>query len=237
MHQHDIVRMAAHCLDVLKRRGIELDAGQDISEFTRRMREAEKPDAHPMLSPSWHDFTSGDFMSLTFVRDGVDIGGVAARFIDLGQEPLSDYWARTYTRLYGVDQSPVMDMAPLIQREICGRIVYLGEFYIKKGARGEPGVSAVILRYLQCIVALTWRPEWIYGFVRAEDAERGKAVQYGFTLQIPAVQIWVKQQSRRSSSEYFVANRYIDLAHMASRCAVDPELYLPGYKAVQNEST
>ena len=235
MKQHYLVELASMLLWEVQDRGFNIEPVQSIDDFEGRVTALGKPENHPMLSPRWHDFLHSDAFGLILRSDGRDVGGVAARFTDLRDESLADYWARTYRRAYGSGAScPVRSPAPIVRNQMSGKIVYVGEMFIIPDMRGMKHLSALLVRYLQVLSAITWRPDWIYGFVRDADAQRGKANQYGFSIQIPVAQIWAVDRPDRSSGEHLVANDYQHLCH-AAECSRDmPEVFVPGYGELQS---
>ncbi len=235
---HALAVYASECLSALKSAGFQIEAAADLGEFEKRLCEAGKVAAHPMISPDWHDLTAANSLGLILTLDGVDVGGVAAMFVDLGAGSLADYWGRSYRRLYADgEKTPVFDPAPFIERNISKRVVYLGELFLKPGVRGVPGVSASAVKYIQALSALSWQPDWIYGFLRKEDAERGKATQYGFTVQIPFFLRWTDPHQRRSPTDFFVANSFDDIAHIAERHSHIHPRRKSDHTGVQKEST
>ena len=228
--QHDLVEMGGYCLEVLRKPGFSVEGTNDITKFENRMLEIGKKRNHAMISPSWHDFTQPEVFGLILKKDGRDVGGVAARHTDIGRESLAEYWQRSYQRLYGEGEvSPVHSAAPIAQHSMRGRIVYLGELYLSRPVRGTPFLTSSVLRYHQALAAITFSPDWLYGFIRAEDINRGKGTQYGFSIQVNSAQLWHRSAPNRSETEYLVANDMDHLNHIAGRIIHNPSVYLPGY--------
>ena len=235
MSTHELVEMSGYCLAAIRARGLRVHRVERLREFEERMRALGMPDPHPMLSARWNDFPGGQAAGLVLTRGGQDVGGVAAHYYDLGGQSLGDYWEESYRRLYGKgDASPVYEPAPLAETTITGKVVYLGQLFLTKAER-DGVVSAALLRYIQAFCVIEWTPNWLYGFIRAEDVERGKAAQFGFTYQVPFAQLWRKEPETRFSTEYLVANDRRHVCHMASRLVRDPVAYVPGYATVVGE--
>jgi len=130
---------------------------ENIDAWQEEMTAIGKPKNHPMLSPEWQDFTLAEALGLQLIANGQLVGGVAARFHDLGQETLGEYWARSYRRMYGQGQSvPVHTPARRAAYDVKGRVVYLGELFINKDFRGD-GISALVMHYLFLLCAVRWR--------------------------------------------------------------------------------
>lgn len=228
MSEDDFFHLAAVCLARLSAQGIEVRAIEDIEKWEAELVMLGKRPNHPMISPGWHDFTFPEAFGLIFQRDGASIGGVAARFHDLGREPLGAYWARSYKRLYGGGEFiPVESPAMRASRDVIGKVVYLGELFITKEERKEAGdLSALVMNYLFLLCAVRWRPNWLYGFVRHEDAVRGKPTQYGFPIVCPGAQTWHEKIEERSTGEFFVAISCDDLKDQAAYYRRHPEWFV-----------
>ncbi|UWR74097.1 hypothetical protein [Phaeobacter inhibens] len=227
MHEDNMIRLAHICLRELEGAGLELIAVPNITEFQTRMARIGKAENHPMLSPDWHDFTSIEAFGIVFRIDGDDVGGVAARFIDIGDDSLARHWSATYSRLYNSGAgSPVTSFSNAAAREISGKIVYLGELFLNTANRKGRVNWRLVFHYLFSLAHLKWRPAWTYGFVRQADVLSGKASRYGFTRQHIGPQEWAVQVPSRSSSEYLVALPRIDLQEAAAFYVKHPEFLL-----------
>lgn len=234
MNRHELVTTGGHCLEILRTEGFEVRFVRDLNVFERRMEGVGKRVNYPMVSPRWHDFAPADAFGLVLERRGSDIGGVAARYHNLSGTTLAEYWAKSYARLYGASgASPVSEPAPLACR-ITGKVAYLGELYIAKKARGGVA-SGALLVYLQALTQLEWDLDWVYGFMRAEDVDRGKATRYGFSYQVISAQMWHTEPADRASTEFLVGNDRDALGHMAARISTYPNVFLPGYATPDGE--
>lgn len=238
MHEANIVQLTHICLSGLLVGGFEIEVTTSIEDFEERLACAEKLPNHPMISPSWHDFSPTEVFALVFRVDGQDIGGVAARFIDLGESSLADHWARSYKRLYGgMLETPVHNFSSIPRNEISGRIVYLGELFLKQEFRDRSLNWRAVFHYLFSLCFLRWRPDWIYGFVRQKDVLDGKASRYGFTRQHVGPQEWITSKPRRSSSEYLVAVPRRDFHDAAAFYARNPAALNLKQEVVRPESS
>ncbi|KII18284.1 hypothetical protein [Phaeobacter sp. S60] len=227
MHEDNMIRLAHICLGGLEQSGLRLHAVPDISEFQARMARIGKASNHPMLSPDWHDFTSVEAFGIVFCIDGEDVGGVAARFIDIGEDSLARHWASTYSRLYNSGAgSPVRAFSSTAAKEISGKIVYLGELFLNAENRKGKVNWRLVFHYLFSLAHLKWKPAWTYGFVRQTDVLSGKASRYGFTRQHIGPQEWEVHVPSRSSSEYLVTLPRIDLQEAAAFYVKHPEFLL-----------
>lgn len=208
----DVMTLFSVCLSGLARRGIAVDESSDFATCEQRMNAIGKASFTPMLSSEFNDLSKDQAAWLILRRDGSDIGGVAARLDSLNSETLSDFWDRSYRRLYHgagtLRNSRDCD-------EISGNVMYMGEFFIAKEARGSRHLLSLFTHLLFSYAALRWQPDWLYAFVRADDVRLGYASEYGFTRQYPGVHLWDKRPKGRAEGEYLVALPSGDLIRMA----------------------
>lgn len=228
MHEANLIDLSYACLRRLREDGLELDIVDDIRRFESRMADVGKPPNHPMISPRWHDFSSSEAFAIVFRKGDQDVGGVAARHLDLGEDSLAQHWETSYARLYQSGEgTPVDRFSSVAKREISGKVVYLGELFLKQGNRDGSICWRLIFHYLYVLCYLKWKPEWIYGFVRQPDVLSGKASRYGFTRQYIGPQEWRLPDAKRSNNEYLVALPKRDLLDAAAFYARHPEYLMP----------
>ncbi len=227
VREDDLTKLYALCLARLAALGVSTQVLSRIDAHEARMTELGKANHYPMISTNWNDFSEREAFGLMLRQNGRDIGGVAGRFIDLGRQTHDDHWRQSYRRMYGGGEVVPVRRACPASTKVSGRIVYLGELYLAEESRGIGGVSALTLYLMHTLVALRWSPDWIYGFMRAQDVLRGKAAQYGFTRAYPGAQKWREEGDRRSSAEYLVLMREEELVASAGHFAVEPGQFVP----------
>jgi GNAT superfamily N-acetyltransferase len=202
MIEHQLLTFASTCLISLDRLGFTISVTEDLDGWQARMIEIGKPSNHPMMSPQWHDFAHPEAFGVQLSANGNLVGGVAARYHDLGQETLGQYWGRSYKRLYGNGADiPVHSPARKAATEVTGKVVYLGELFVTPDFRSTGG-AALVMNYLFLLCAIRWKPSWIYGFIRQKDVLSGKPLQYGFSCIYPGAQTWINPPRERSTGEY-----------------------------------
>lgn len=213
----DIMKLFALCQQALEERGIGIEESSDFAACEARMRAIGKMSVTPMLSSDYHDLSRDNAAWLILQKDGHDIGGVAARHDLLISETLSNYWARSYARLYkGKGALRAVPDTPRPCDEIRGKVVYTGEFFIASEMRGSRHLLSLYTHLLFSYCHLRWHPDWLYAFVRARDARRGYAAEYGFTRQYPGAHFWQVLPDGRATGEYLVAIQSGELSDMAS---------------------
>jgi hypothetical protein len=228
MDEFKLMHFASMCSAILRDDGFSLEPAESIQDFEQRMQVLGKDPSHPMLCSKRHDFTQQNSFAIVVKYQGVDVGGVAAKFEDIGDLTLSQHLARSSSRLYNNGgASPVEAFTHSVDNEIKGRIVYFGELYMHSDYRKGRVDLAALLHHHNALAALKWTPDWIYGFIRQADVLSGKASRYGFTRQYPGCQTWVISGDRRHSTEYLVALAYRDAVDAAGFYLRMPNAFAP----------
>lgn len=212
----DLMTFSSSCLHSLEERGITVEESSDFQACEDRMRAIGKKSITPMISCEHNDLSKDNAGWLILRKDGEDIGGVAARHDTLISETLSEFWERSYGRLYkGQGLLRVVSDGPRPCDEISGKVIYMGEFFIAEHMRGSRHLLSLYTHLLFAYCQLRWQSDWLYAFVRADDARLGYATEYGFTRQYPGAHVWGALPKGRAVGEYLVAIQSTELADMA----------------------
>lgn len=185
----EIVRRAAPHLAVLESEGFQVYAPTDFTEIAGLVEQTGRVQQTPMMSISRNDFTLGTAFWLFLMVDGKCVGGCAAHFIDLRDEPFEQYLRRTSKEQYGRKEDPIDTIARPVSQEIGGRLIYLGELEIHPKYRGKLKTLSAFMRLLQSISVMKW-PEfdWMYAFIPFDHVKL--TGRYGFTWQMPYAIRW-----------------------------------------------
>ncbi len=212
----DLMKLFNTCAQRLEEKGITIEESSDFQACEDRMNAIGKHAVTPMISSQHNDLSADHAVWLILRKDGVDIGGVAARHDTLISETLTSYWARSYGRLYkGKGKLHAEPFATRACDEISGQVIYMGEFFIAKGVRGSRHLLSLYTHLLFAYCQLRWKPDWLYAFIRADDARLGYATEYGFTRQYPGAHSWEALPKGRALGEYLVAIQSGELLDMA----------------------
>ena len=223
----DIAKLFSLCQEKMQALDLGVSQTTDFHMAEERARAMGKSSFTPMLSSALNDLSRDDAFWMFLQQDGEDVGCVAARRDNLYSESLSEYWRRTQRRYYGLSEDEVSHShAPAAVNEIRGNVVYMGEFFIAKSARGSRNQLALFTHVLHSYAHLKWKPDWLYAFVRMKDNRRGYGVEYGFNRHIPMAQIWPSPPSGRQNGEYLTAISRDEILHMAASYWRNPELLL-----------
>lgn len=223
----DMMKFFSSCLIHLEDKGITVEESSNFRECEDRMRAIGKNSITPMISSEHNDLSKDNAIWLILRKNGEDIGGVAARHDILVSETLSSFWTRSYARLYkGQGHLHVVSDTPRPCDEISGRVIYMGEFFIAEHVRGSRHLLSLYTHLLFSYSQLRWQPDWLYAFVRADDARLGYATEYGFTRQYPGAHVWGVLPKGRATGEYLVAIRSDELSDMAHYFNLHPSCLL-----------
>lgn len=223
----NLMKLSATCVQSLEDKGITVEESSDFEACEARMQAIGKKTVTPMISSQHNDLSKDHAGWLILQKDGVDIAGVAARHDTLTSETLSSFWARSYGRLYRND-GQLCNATPIARPhdEISGQVVYMGEFFIAKQMRGSRHLLSLYTHLLFTYCQLRWQPDWLYAFIRADDARLGYATEYGFTRQYPGAHVWARIPKGRALGEYLVATPAQELRHMAAFFNDHPSSFL-----------
>lgn len=224
LNEHSLMKLAYLARARTEACGIALEVTSDLREFERELAAIGKPENYPMISPQWHDFATGDALGLMLQSNGKTIGGVAARFLDLGSDSLADHWESSYRRLYPGQGDPIKSRVSAA-KSMRGRLVYEGELFLQKDWRNAAIELPAAIHYMHVLCALKWRPAWLYAFIRNDGM--WCAPWYGWAHQHLAAHSWLREVERRSDRECLVSVSYEELCERAEYLISSPD-ELPG---------
>lgn len=181
----DYMHFAARAARVVEENGITPTVSRDFHKLKEIHRQA-RPDE--TLSPTFDPDTSDIGVNDGFWMQGVSGNGdivqlQAMRLYELGKQTLVDHLterAEEYAPFgKGVDvKRSSFDCAPVMSK-ITGRVVYHGEFWLSKEARGR-GFTGVFPRFLLFLAQQCWNPDWVFGLQAKTNAYRGLGQKEGY---------------------------------------------------------
>ncbi len=185
--EYDTALLCAHLSDDLKKDGIFLEQCSDFEKIERFAADIKKPGILPILSPTDNDFFETNcFWLLARARErdadpeqkGRPVGMIGMRRDQSGRESLKSYSERKLRALFPTEANVAIrpDRLPSFANDIKGDIVYMGDLYFSSERR-----SALVKRenmrkfatIAYSLIYLKWSDlDWIYAFIRDEDASR-----------------------------------------------------------------
>ncbi|MDQ7071871.1 MAG: hypothetical protein Q9M48_14265 [Rhodobacterales bacterium] len=216
MIQNDLVVQSAALLERLNGLGFDILAEDDFEVIQAKVTHTGKEWQSPMFSLMRNDFTRGSAFWAFLMKDDVEVGGVAARYYDLRSESLESYLHRTSSAQYGGGDPAIESIAKPVSENIGGRLVYFGELYFTKAARGNIKVLSTFARLSVILAAMSWPDfDWLYAFIPKEQIRFADA--YGFTYRLPKAITWKDPEPLgRRNSHVLIALSKSDFWHLLS---------------------
>ena len=233
---HQKAEIADLCKRLLKERGFVVEQTSDFDRVMSLVPTLGKPYLTRELSPAYNDFKEHDSFWLLIKRlpkaeeaeEPKVIGMIGCRCDDLKSQSVMPYMARQLKRLYGEDGNEAIDpdhYPPVLDR-MQGRIVYIGDFYVKDTFRGLkylPKRAVIFLVY--AYAAMEWDFDLAYAMIRREHADIGFITTYCDTISYPEGRFWTKVPPHRDDSEFFIAMEQADFRYLVKLFLKRPHIF------------
>ncbi|MDJ0826809.1 MAG: hypothetical protein QNJ16_15025 [Rhodobacter sp.] len=227
------LRTARVCINALESHGLELGELSDFDVVEQLIEDISKPYLTPILAPNRNDFTQENAFWLVAWDDCEPAMIIGAKLEDLKDEPIDKFWIRTARRHYPTPAGEtIKSVAPHIPNELGGRLVYIGDLFVRPKNRGTLGVLEKFMLLAHLTVAIRWNPDFTYAFMRDRDVRLGFANRYGFTKHVPFARVWSDPPHGRSNSEWLVSLSRSDREHLTLNFARSTDML----RVVENES-
>ncbi|WP_137701661.1 hypothetical protein [Marimonas lutisalis] len=189
MREEQILRSVAPFYEEIERLGYDVRASTDFDEIQRLVAKTGRAKQTPMMSIPRNDFTSQRAFWLFLYKDGEVVGGIAAKYDQLGEESFSSYMRRTSREQYGRDTDPIERIAKPVEDLIGGNVVYIGELEFHPDHRGRLILLEAVGKVMQGLAAVKWSDfDWMYAIIPEEHLKFDHI--YGFTLTVPDAFTW-----------------------------------------------
>lgn len=227
----------SHCHVALDRSGLHVEQATHMNDVAQAGKRLGIPGLTRTLDPALSDFTRTSVMwLLVYHRAPTEgprrlVGMVGARREDLTKGEFAPALANRMNRLYGSAGAPALEdaISPPIFDEMSGRIAYVDGLHIHPDFRGEGGLNIrALLLLLFAYARVEWDFDWLYGFVRADHAERDYLSTYCFANTYPAALAWNIPVSDRSNDDIFGCSSRDDFAYLTDLIARRPALLEQG---------
>jgi hypothetical protein len=220
MDLFNIALSIAPYMDELKKAGLGVFATQDFSEVEHHWPKTGRTAQTPMMDVTRQEFTQSSAFWLFLTENGETIGGLGAKFVDLGDETFDSYLRRTSIHQYSRNADPIEAIARPIRDQISGKLVYIGELEFREGKRGRISVLTAFVGLAKALAAQKWTDfHWMYAFIPEEHIRLARA--YEFSYQLPNAIRWKDPAPPgRLNSHWIIAMDRHSFAHsVASRVA------------------
>ncbi len=202
----ELVRAGGASVDSLIMQGWTVEQSTDFKAVPQVLQDLGKPAMTPILAPAHNDFTKTNAFWLFAYDDQGPVACISARMDDVGSEGLGAFISRAMSRSYPPDNEGVLRFtADHVGQQMCGRLVYIGELFVRRDARGNRDALEHFLMLAHSVAALKWGADWHYAFMRARDVNLGMDRTYWFTRRWPGVMEWTDPPAGRGESEWLVA--------------------------------
>ena len=223
----NIALLAAQCVDCLAAGGIRVEQTSDFEFAIETVAEMDKPYLTDVMSPRKNDFFEGNcFWLILRDAEGATSGMVGARMDETGREPLSSFSVRKLRNIFPdeADVSVRSDRLPRIAQQISGRVVYMGDLFVRHGLRSTNRQMLRTLSMLQyCAIYLKWRElDWVYAFLRDRDVSRGAPWLYHFPRVYPLAHSWTLRPSVQTGEHWLAAMDRLEFTDTLAAYLVAP---------------
>lgn len=186
-----------HGLAKRKLHGVGLNVKQleDFSQVHKIAQKIEKPYMTGYLDPLYNDFFSkNSFWLIAYNLEGDIVGMVGVRRDVIGTENLHGVYRRRMMMRNNVlsDDNVPKELQPRCADEMTGTLVYVGDLFFGKRARGF-GTQYLpdVLRLVFLTALMKWQDlDWFYAFLEEKNARRGVSSLYGFLRCYPFANSW-----------------------------------------------
>lgn len=191
--------------------GFRVEDSSDFEEFKAicQLRDIQSVGAH--ADDKLFDLTSANsFFMAVFDRENNLVATVSAMYDDLKKGNLAQFWQKRLPRLYGGKIERIRSPAAL---EISGRVVYLGDLWVKKGNPAN-GIGLLLPRLALLYTLNKFKPDFCYALHRPRDAIR-RSMEIGFAhTQRRAIQ-WASLPADFNEEYWISYAKSADLHHLA----------------------
>ncbi len=216
METLEMVRVGGACLDSLLINGWQVEQSAKFEAVPEVLRNLGKPAMTPIMEPSRNDFTQTNSFWLFAHDDEGPAACISARMDDVGEEGLGAFLSRSMSRGYPPLEGGMLRFdADYVGQQMRRKLVYIGELYVRKSARGNREALENLLMLTHSVAALKWQADWHYAFMRARDVKLGMDRTYWFTRRWPGVMEWTNPPEGRSEMEWLVAIPREDMPQVA----------------------
>lgn len=189
MRVFDVALWVAPCLQSLKMAGFDVVATQNFQQIQKLVEQTGRSQQTPMMDISRLDFTQSTAFWLFLMRDGVAVGGMGVKYVDLGGEAFEQYLRRTSWHQYACEVDPIQRVATPLQNAISRRLIYFGELELRAQHRGKKAVLAAFAKLAKALAAMQWPDfDWMYALI--PDEHVALIPIYGFSFQLPNAITW-----------------------------------------------
>lgn len=206
--------------------GLRLKESADFSLFEDTVRATEDRYLMEDFSSRFFDLHgTSAFWIGAWGRDGEPVSVQAAKLEDLRDRSLAQYWQQQQRRMFA-DPAQHVELGEEHAHDafyMRGKIVYHGNLWLRKDARGQ-GLAEALTQLGFLISVLKWSPDYLYGLMAARNAMKGFGIRVGYRRFVPRGTHWVTAPDHIRPDDWLVYSSRNDLQILARTIVSgDPE--------------
>lgn len=148
--------------------------------------------------------------------DGEPVSVQAAKLEDLRDRSLGQFWQQQQKRMF-VDPAPHAELGDDHAHDafnMRGRIVYHGNLWLRRDARGQ-GLAEALTQLGFLVSVLKWSPDYLYGLMAARNAKKGFGIRVGYRRFVPRGTHWITPPDHIRPDDWLVYSNRTDLQTLA----------------------
>lgn len=206
----------------LRAGGRTIEQSVDFTKIYHEIAEMEKGRISPEMSWLNSDLTSSNaFYVVVRNEEGGIVAVCAVRNYQLNDENLKSFLERQYARLYGRGENAIdTSLMPPIVDEIKGSVCYMGDFFIaREGRVSKQFNNSDFILLVYGLSMMQFDPDWVFGFVKQQNAIRGLPAIYLASRCYPFAVEWKIKVDHRVDSDWIVGLDRRDLDYVFNLAA------------------
>lgn len=215
MHEVDTARFIDSHRKYIEEAGVRMRECYDLNTFRAVCDELQgKGFLSEPFHPDHMDIIPANAMLMVGENAAGEVVHVQAmRKDDLTGCTLADFWMKNLRRIHDGEIGEVHCPGA---RKITGQVVYHGELWVSAELR-KYKLAATLARLAQAIALVRWNPDFIYGFVSSNLAQRGFPLREGYQHISPAGTDWRRSPSNVSGDDWLAWNAREDVRWLVTQ--------------------
>jgi len=209
----NVLQACSVILEDLQKRGIETRQRHNLKKYNRVMKQLNGNGVSLEFSRKL-GLRPNNFTWLEWRKDGKPIAAFGMRMDNLGDTSLHQIWKNGFQE-HIYDSGRAGKQQPQIAKSMRGRVVYLGDYFLKEEYRdGNLSMLQTLLGHF--IAETKWKPDWIYAFMAKRlILDNRYSDRVGFFISSPTGSHWENAPHGIRKNDWLVASNRETLAQAA----------------------